>query len=86
MLTIGKHLRSLIVAAIWLGLWCSSAHAHGGIAGPDELGPPVITAAVLGIGGYWTVVLWPSRKNTGPRSKAPRRPHTRLGGKSNTRY
>ena len=40
----------------------SSADAHGGMAGPDELGPPVFTSAVLGIGGYWLVMLWPSRR------------------------
>ena len=39
------------------------AHAHGGIAGPDELGPPVIISTLLGIVCYWAVVLWPSRRN-----------------------
>ena len=47
---------------IWLAMFCSTAFAHGGIAGPDELGPPVITSAVLGIVGYWTVMLWPTRR------------------------
>jgi hypothetical protein len=65
-----KFFRSVIIAAILLGLWYSSAEAHGGIAGPDELGPPVITAAALGIAGYWTVMLWPSGKSRRRRSKA----------------
>jgi hypothetical protein len=54
--------RSGIIAALWLTAAASSAHAHGGIAGPDELGPPVIISTVLGIACYWTVVLWPSRR------------------------
>ena len=86
MLTGTKLFRSVIIAAIWLGLWYSSAYAHGGIAGPDELGPPVITATVLGIAGYWTVMLWPSRRNTGPRTKAPRRTQNKLNRKSTAPY
>jgi hypothetical protein len=54
-------LRSLALALLWIGLFAARAHAHGGIAGPDELGPPVITSAVLGLGGYWLMQLWPSR-------------------------
>jgi hypothetical protein len=50
------------VALLWLGLAATVAHAHGGIAGPDELGPPVITSTILGIACYWIVVLWPSRR------------------------
>jgi hypothetical protein len=51
-----------MVALLWSGLFAARAYAHGGIAGPDELGPPVITSAVLGIGGYWLMLLWPSRR------------------------
>jgi hypothetical protein len=54
--------RAIIVALLWSGLFAAQAHAHGGIAGPDELGPPVITSAVLGLGGYWLMQLWPSRR------------------------
>lgn len=54
--------RSVTIAAFWILVAASSAHAHGGIAGPDELGPPVIISTVLGIACYWTVVLWPSRR------------------------
>jgi hypothetical protein len=82
MTTRTKLLRSVVIAAIWLGLWYSSASAHGGIAGPDELGPPVITATALGIAGYWTVMLWPARKSTRPRDKGPRRPHNKLNRRS----
>jgi hypothetical protein len=53
-------LRTVLVSASWIAILASRAHAHGGIAGPDELGPPVIISTALGIGGYWTVMLWPS--------------------------
>lgn len=35
------------------------AHAHGAM-GPDELGPPLGTAGLLGFVSYWAVMLWPS--------------------------
>jgi hypothetical protein len=55
-------LRAVAVALLWSGLFAAHAYAHGGIAGPDELGPPVITSAVLGVGGYWLMLMWPSRR------------------------
>jgi len=55
--------RSGIIAVAWMLLATSAAHAHGGLAGPDELGPPVIISTLLGIGCYWLMVLWPSRRN-----------------------
>lgn len=54
--------RSVIIATLWTLVAASAAQAHGGIAGPDELGPPVIISTVLGIACYWAVVLWPSRR------------------------
>jgi len=62
MKSINRLVRSSCVTVPWLAVMASSAHAHGGIAGPDELGPPVITSALLGIACYWLVLLWPSRK------------------------
>jgi hypothetical protein len=50
------------IAPIWIAAMVSTAYAHGGVAGPDELGPPVITSAALGILCYWIVVMWPSRR------------------------
>ena len=41
----------------------SAAHAHGGMAGPSELGPPLLTSGALGFACYWLVMLWPSVKN-----------------------
>ena len=55
---------AVTVALLWTAIFGTRAHAHGGIAGPDELGPPVITSAVLGIGGYWLMLLWPSRRRS----------------------
>jgi hypothetical protein len=51
-----------MVALLWSGVFAARAYAHGGIAGPDELGPPIITSAALGLGGYWLMQLWPSRR------------------------
>ena len=48
------------------------AHAHGAMSG-DELGPPLLTAALLGFVSYWVVMLWPSsHKNQTPRSGSNR--------------
>jgi hypothetical protein len=41
------------------------AQAHGGIAGPAELGPPIFTSGLLGFLCYWVVMLWPSAKKKG---------------------
>lgn len=35
------------------------AQAHGGM-GPDEVGPPIMTAGFVGFASYWIVMLWPS--------------------------
>jgi len=50
-----------LATAVWIALSATTVHAHGGFAGPDELGPPVIISTVLGIACYWIVVLWPRR-------------------------
>lgn len=61
MRTVFGSLRAVLVALMWTCLFASRAHAHGGIAGPDELGPPVMLSAALGVGGYWLMMMWPSR-------------------------
>jgi hypothetical protein len=38
----------------------SIAHAHGGMAGPAEIGPPLLTSGALGFVCYWVIMLWPS--------------------------
>jgi hypothetical protein len=64
---IHSYARAVAAAILWTAAFTATAHAHGGIAGPDELGPPFITSAVLGIAGYWLMMLWPTRTR---RSKA----------------
>jgi hypothetical protein len=66
----------------------SAAHAHGGMAGPSELGPPLLTSGALGFACYWLVMLWPSAKNrratsdsSGPKTGTG----ARLNEKSNRR-
>jgi hypothetical protein len=61
MRTVFGSLRVVIVALLWTCLFAVRAYAHGGIAGPDELGPPIMLSAALGVGGYWLMMLWPSR-------------------------
>jgi hypothetical protein len=50
-----------LATVLWIATNASTVYAHGGMAGPDELGPPVIISTVLGIACYWVVVLWPKR-------------------------
>ena len=54
---IGAAALAAVVASV------SSAYAHGGMAGPSELGPPLITSGALGLVCYWLVMLWPSSKS-----------------------
>jgi len=37
------------------------ARAHGAM-GPEELGPPLGTAGLLGFASYWVVMLWPAAR------------------------
>jgi hypothetical protein len=52
-------------AAVAMLAAASLAHAHGGMAGPDEIGPPLFTSFALGFVCYWLVILWPSSKSKG---------------------
>ena len=60
------------------------AQAHGGMAGPAELGPPIFTSGLLGFLCYWLVMLWPSAKKksdtavgSGTQNKSATRTHRR---------
>jgi hypothetical protein len=87
------HSRSLlgqttIAILTWLMGTAAIAHAHGGMAGPDELGPPLFTSVALGFVCYWLVILWPSSKPkdnaptvTGKRSRKDRRSRRGASGK-----
>lgn len=61
------------------------AFAHGAM-GPDELGPPIMTAGAIGFASYWLVMFfWPTAKeddsavgtNGRNASRTERRPHKR---------
>ena len=48
--------------SVWLALSATAAHAHGGMVGPDELGPPMAISGALAILGYWLMIFWPGKK------------------------
>ena len=58
--------RRVIGSALSLTLYLASssavAWAHGGMAGPEELGPPVFTSVLIGIACYMLMITWPSPK------------------------
>jgi hypothetical protein len=53
--------------SIWLALSASLAHAHGGMVGPDELGPPMAISGALAIAGYCFMLYWPFNRNRNKR-------------------
>ena len=59
---------------LWLMGTRAIAHAHGGMAGADELGPPLFTSVALGLVCYWLVILWPSSKRNDDKPTAAGRP------------
>lgn len=54
-------LRSLLIASAWLLIASGAAHAHGGMAGPDVIGPPVGLSVALALIFYFGITLWPRR-------------------------
>ena len=68
----------------------SIAHAHGGMAGPDDLGPPLFTSAALAFICYWVVILWPAAKRKASDDapggrKLPVKEDSRLGKRASKR-
>ena len=63
MLTNNRLMRSLIATTVWLPIAAGVAHAHGGMAGPDEMGPPMGTSIAIGLACYYLITLWPSRRS-----------------------
>jgi hypothetical protein len=59
--------RNLLVALCWLLIGIGTAHAHGGMAGPDELGPPLGLSVTIGLACYWGITLWPTRRRDSDR-------------------
>ena len=83
--------RNLIAGACATGAWilasASVGFAHGGMAGPDELGRPLGLSIAIAFVCYWVVMLWPSRKpggnaqlNRGKRSPQRRNRRIASGG------
>ena len=60
---------NLIAGACATGAWilasASVGFAHGGMAGPDELGRPLGVSIAIAFVCYWAVMLWPARKRGG---------------------
>jgi hypothetical protein len=65
---INRLLSALLATAIWIACGASAAHAHGGMAGPDEMGPPVGTSIAIGLACYYLITLWPSRHENDSKS------------------
>ncbi|MGH7840721.1 MAG: hypothetical protein ACREQD_12095 [Candidatus Binataceae bacterium] len=69
-----KHLlRGLIAATVWMPIAAGVAHAHGGMAGPDEMGPPMGTSIAIGLACYYLITLWPARRHDDSERKSSAR-------------
>ncbi len=60
---VARKITAALAAATAMLAASAPAHAHGGMAGPDEIAPPLLTSIVLGFVCYWLVILWPSSKS-----------------------
>jgi hypothetical protein len=68
-----KYLRrNVLVVLAWLLTGIGTAHAHGGMAGPDELGPPLGLSVMIGLVSYWAITLWPTRPRDSDRKNGNR--------------
>lgn len=54
---------SAVTICLWIGGLAPLAHAHGGMVGPEELGPPLTISFCLAFASYWLVILWPASKS-----------------------
>jgi hypothetical protein len=72
--------RSTLAAIVWTLASASIAHAHGGLAGPAEIGPPIVTSVALAFVCYWLVILWPATKRDANRSQARTDDRARASG------
>lgn len=61
--------RSLLIACTWILITLGVAHAHGGMAGPDELGPPVGLSVAIGLACYFGITWWPSNHRDNDRRR-----------------
>jgi hypothetical protein len=65
-----RLLRGIVAAAAWSLIGAGVAHAHGGMAGPDELGPPMGTSIAIGLACYYLITLWPARRTDDERGSS----------------
>jgi hypothetical protein len=77
------NVRRTIVTATSVALvvlaWSPYAHAHGGMVGPEELGPPLTISAALAFAGYWLMILWPSKPRPEPEEATIKQAHRTPG-------
>lgn len=66
------RLRAIVIAIGWVLIAAGAAHAHGGMAGPDELGPPVGISVAIGLACYFGITLWPSPRREDGRKREGR--------------
>jgi len=72
-MSLRRHLRrNLLMALGWLLIGIGTAHAHGGMAGPDEMGPPLGLSVTIGLACYWAITLWPDRRRDPDRTNGGR--------------
>ena len=74
--------RSTLAAIVWMLASASIAHAHSGLAGPAEIGPPIATSIALAFVCYWIVILWPASKRDDDASGNANRSHTRTSDRA----
>jgi len=77
--------RSTIAAIAWMLASASIAQAHGGLAGPAEVGPPIVTSIALAFVCYWLVILWPASKRNDDASGDGSRSQSRASDRTRAR-
>src|SRR5579864_3924328 len=79
-----RQIASLASFAVLMAA-AATAHAHGGMAAADDLGPPLFTSAALAFACYWLVILWPKSKPRGSANSPIENPSRRRKGESQSR-
>jgi len=58
-----RNIAGALAIGAWLAASATAARAHGGMVGPEELGPPLTISMALAFASYWLVILWPAKKH-----------------------
>ena len=64
-----RGIAGALAIGTWMMAYATAAHAHGGMVGPEELGPPLTISMVLAFASYWLVMLWPAKKDDTPTAR-----------------